>query len=189
MSKQIWKSEAILYPVPIVMVTCGEYDKGEKNIITVAWTGTINTDPAMVYISVRPSRYSYDIIKRTGEFVINLTTRDLCFATDYCGTKSGKNLDKFKETNLTPEKANNLNCAIIKESPVNIECKVKNIVELGTHHMFIANIVSTMVNEKYIDENGKLNFEKSEPICYSNKKYYSLGDCTGNFGYSIKIKN
>lgn len=186
MSKQIWKAETILYPVPVVMVTCGEYDKGEKNIITVAWTGTINTDPAMAYISVRPSRYSYDIIKRTGEFVINLTTKDLAFATDYCGVKSGKNVDKFKEMNLTAEKAPNINCAIIKESPISIECKLKEIIELGTHHMFIGNVVSTVADEKYIDETGKFHFDKSNPICYSHGQYYTLGQHIGKFGYSVQ---
>lgn len=186
MSKKILKAGTNLYPVPIVMVTCGEYEKGEKNIITVAWTGIINTEPPMAYISVRPNRYSYNIIKKTGEFVINLPTKDLTFATDYSGLKSGKDINKFKELNLTPEKAPNLNCAIIKESPINIECKVKEIIELGTHHMFIANIISTLADEKYIGETGKLNFEKTNPICYLNKKYYSLGENIGKFGYSIE---
>lgn len=188
MSKQIWKPGTILYPVPVVMVSCGDYEKGQKNIITIAWTGTINTDPAMTYISVRPSRYSYDIIKNTGEFVINLTTKDLAFATDYCGVKCGKDIDKFKEMGLTAKKAHNLNCPIIEESPINIECKVKDIVELGTHHMFVANVVSTMADEKYIDDNGKFHFDKSEPICYSHGQYYALGDNIGKFGYSIKKK-
>lgn len=186
MSKQIWKPGTILYPVPVVMVSCGDYAQGQKNIITVAWTGTINTDPAMAYISVRPSRYSYDIIKNTGEFVINLTTKDLAFATDYCGVKSGKDVDKFKEMNLTAKKAHNLNCPIIEESPINIECKVKDIIELGTHHMFIADVVSTTADEKYMDEKGKFHFDKSEPICYSHGEYYALGDYIGKFGYSVK---
>ena len=188
MSKQIWKPGTILYPVPVVMVSCGDYEKGQKNIITIAWTGTINTDPAMTYISVRPSRYSYDIIKNTGEFVINLTTKDLAFATDYCGVKCGTDIDKFKEMGLTAKKAHNLNCPIIEESPINIECKVKDIVELGTHHMFVANVVSTMADEKYIDNNGKFHFDKSEPICYSHGEYYALGDNIGKFGYSVKKK-
>ncbi len=188
MSKQIWKPGTILYPVPVVMVSCGDYEKGQKNIITIAWTGTINTDPAMTYISVRPSRYSYDIIKNTGEFVINLTTKCLAFATDYCGVKCGKDIDKFEEMGLTAKKAHNLNCPIIEESPINIECKVKDIVELGTHHMFVANVVSTMADEKYIDDNGKFHFDKSEPICYSHGQYYALGDNIGKFGYSVKKK-
>lgn len=143
----------------------------------------------MAYISVRPSRYSYNIIKNTGEFVINLTTKSLAFATDYCGVKSGKDVDKFKEMKLTSKKASSLNCPIIEESPINIECKVKDIVELGTHHMFIANVVATIADEKYIDENGKFHLDKSKPICYSHGEYYSLGDYIGKFGYSIKKKN
>lgn len=186
MAKKVQKPGTILYPIPVVMITCGEYDKGEKNILTVSWTGTINTEPPMAYISVRPGRYSYDIIKRTGEFVINITTKELAFQTDYCGTNSGKNIDKFKELGITAEKASSLNCAVIKESPINIECKVKNIVELGTHHMFISDIVFTMVDEKCIDEKGKLNFDNILPICYSNREYYALGEYIGKFGYSVK---
>lgn len=186
MTKQIWKPGTLVYPIPVVMVSCGDYAKGEKNIITVAWTGTINSDPAMVYISVRPERHSYSIIKRTKEFVINLTTKDLTYKTDYCGVKSGKDIDKFKELGLTDKKANKLNCPIIDESPINIECKVKNIIELGSHHMFIGEVVSNMADEKYIDETGRFNFEKSNPICYSHGQYYALGEYLGKFGYSVK---
>ena len=186
MSKKIFKNGAIYCPVPVGMITCGEYDKGEKNITTVSWLGIINTEPFMAYISVRPSRHSYNIIKRTGEFVINVPTKDLAFETDCCGLKSGKNTDKFKEMNITPEKAFSINCVTIKESPINMECKVKDIIELGTHHMFISDVVATTVDEKYLDENGKMNFDKSEPICYFQREYYDLGGYIGKIGYSAK---
>ena len=152
MSKTMWKPGTFIYPIPAVMVSCGDFEK--SNIITVAWTGVLNTDPAMVYISVRPNRYSYEIIKNQGEFVINLTTKDLAKATDWCGCRSGEKYDKFKEMNLTKEKANFVNCPLIKESPVSIECKVKEIRELGTHHMFVADVLSIDADEKFIDENG-----------------------------------
>ncbi|MFI3231004.1 MAG: flavin reductase family protein [bacterium] len=186
MSKEIWKAGTNLYPVPVVMISCGEFDKDEKNIITVAWTGTLNSDPAMAYVSIRPSRYSHEIIKRTGEFVINLCTKDLAFATDYCGVKSGKNVDKFKEMNLTAIKAPNTNCPVIEQSPLSIECRVKDIVSLGTHDMFIGEVLSSLADEKYMDEDGKFHFNKSEPICYSHGQYYSLGDQLGKFGFSVK---
>lgn len=188
MSKQIWKPGTMLYPVPAVMVSCGDIDN-EKNILTIAWTGTINSDPAMTYISVRPSRHSYNIIKNSGEFIINVTTEELAFATDFCGVRSGKDIDKFAQMNLTPEKASFVKCPAIKESPINIECKVKDIIPLGTHDMFISEIVSVMANEKYIDENGRFNFEASKPICYSHGEYYGLGKYIGKFGYSVEKKN
>ncbi len=185
MSKQVWKPGTLLYPVPAVMVSCGEFD-GIKNILTIAWTGTINSDPAMTYISVRPERYSYDIIKDSGEFVINVTTEELAFATDFCGVRSGRDVDKFEKLNLTPEKASIVKCPVIGESPINIECKVKDIVELGTHNMFIANIVSVLADEKYMDKTGRFGFEKSKPLCYSHGEYYGLGKYLGKFGYSVK---
>lgn len=188
MSKQIWKPGTMLYPVPAVMVSCGNIDN-EKNILTIAWTGTINSDPAMTYISVRPSRHSYNIIKNSGEFIINVTTEELAFATDFCGVRSGKDIDKFAQMNLTPEKASFVKCPAIKESPINIECKVKDIIPLGTHDMFISEIVSVMADEKYIDENGRFNFEASKPICYSHGEYYGLGKYIGKFGYSVEKKN
>lgn len=186
MSRQNWKAGTVLYPVPVVMVSCGEFDKGEQNIITIAWTGTINSDPAMTYVSIRPSRLSYDIIKRTGEFTINLVTKELAFATDFCGVKSGKNVDKFKEMNLTPIKGSKINCPMIEESPINIECTVQDIIKLGTHDMFLGKVVSTSADEKYMDENGKFHFDKSEPICYSHGQYYTLGEKLGKFGYSVQ---
>ena len=186
MSKVTWKSGTFIYPLPAVMVSCGTME--ESNIITVAWTGIINTDPAMCYISVRPTRHSYEMIKKTGEFVINLTTKDLAYATDWCGVKSGKNVDKFKEMKLTKEKANFVNCPMIKESPVSVECKVKEIRELGSHHMFVAEILGINADEKYINENGAFDISKCDLIAYSNGNYYSLGKKIGRFGFSVQKK-
>lgn len=187
MAKQSWKPGNMLYPLPVVMVSVGN-KKGEKNICTVAWAGTICSDPAMVSISVRPERYSYDMIKETGEFVINLTTKDLVKATDYCGVKSGRDVDKFKKMDLTPIKADIVSAPLIKESPVNIECKVIRIEELGTHHMFIAEVVAVHADEAYMDQNGKFEFEKSKPIVYSHGEYFAIGEKLGKFGYSIAKK-
>lgn len=186
MSKVTWKSGTFIYPLPAVMVSCGTME--ESNIITVAWTGIINTDPAMCYISVRPTRHSYEMIKKTGEFVINLTTKDLAYATDWCGVKTGAKVDKFKEMKLTKEKANFVNCPMIKESPVSVECKVKEIRELGSHHMFVAEILGINADEKYINENGSFDISKCDLIAYSNGNYYSLGKKIGRFGFSVQKK-
>lgn len=186
MSKVTWKSGTFIYPLPAVMVSCGTME--ESNIITVAWTGIINTDPAMCYISVRPTRHSYEMIKKTGEFVINLTTKDLAYATDWCGVKTGAKVDKFKEMKLTKEKANFVNCPMIKESPVSVECKVKEIRELGSHHMFVAEILGVNADEKYINENGAFDISKCDLIAYSNGNYYSLGKKIGRFGFSVQKK-
>lgn len=186
MSKVTWKSGTFLYPLPAVMVSCGTMEN--SNIITVAWTGILNTNPAMVYISVRPTRYSYNLIKETGEFVINLTTEKLAYATDWCGVKTGAKVDKFKEMNLTKEKANFINCPMIKESPVSVECKVKEIKELGSHHMFIAEVLGINVDEQYIDKNGAFDISKCNLIAYSNGNYYSLGRKIGKFGFSVQKK-
>lgn len=186
MSKAVWKPGTFVYPIPAVMVSCGTMEK--SNIITVAWTGIINSDPAMVYISVRPSRYSYNMIKEQGEFVINLTTKDLAKATDWCGCRSGEKYDKFKEMKLTKEKANFVNCPMIKESPVSIECKVKEIRELGSHHMFIADVLSIDADEKYIDENGAFDISKCDLISYANGGYYTQGEKIGKFGFSVQKK-
>ena len=156
------------------------------NIITVAWTGTICTNPAMAYISVRPERHSYNMIKETGEFVINLTTKDLVYATDYCGVRSGRDVDKFAELGLTKEQASKVDVAMIGESPVNIECKVVKIDELGSHHMFVAEVVAVHADKKYMDEKGKFDLSKSDPIVYSHGEYYSMGEKLGTFGYSVK---
>ena len=160
----------------------------KSNIITLAWTGVINTNPAMVYISIRPERYSYNIIKESGEFVINLTTKQLARATDWCGVRSGAKYDKFKEMKLTKEKSNFVKCPSIKESPVSIVCKVKEIKELGSHHMFIAEVLSINADEKYIDEKGAFDITKCDLIAYANGKYFSFGKQIGKFGYSVKKK-
>ena len=187
MSKVTWKSGTFLYPLPSVMVSCGTMEK--SNIITVAWTGIINTNPAMVYISVRPTRHSYNIIKETGEFVINLTTQKLAYATDWCGVKTGAKVDKFKELKLTKEKAKFVKCPMIQESPVSVECKVKEVKELGSHHMFIAEVLAINADEQYIDEKGAFDISKCDLIAYSNGGYYSLGKKLGKFGFSVQKNN
>lgn len=179
MEKQIWKPGTVLYPVPAVMVSCGNME--QKNIITVAWTGTINTNPPMTYVSIRPERHSYELIKESGEFVINLVTKDLTYACDFCGVRSGRDVDKFTEMHLTAKKGEKVDCPIILESPVNIECKVKEIVPLGSHHMFLAEVVSVSVSEKYFDKTGKFHLNRSKPICYSHGGYFTLGEQVGSF--------
>lgn len=187
MSKVQWKSGTFIYPIPAVMVSCGTME--ESNIITVAWTGILNTNPAMCYISVRPERYSHDIIKKNGEFAINLTTRQLAYATDWCGVKSGRDVDKFKEMKLTKEKANIISVPLIKESPVSVECEVKEIVPLGSHDMFIAEIVAIDADEKYVDEKGAFDISKCNLIAYANGGYYPLESKIGKFGYSVQKKS
>lgn len=187
LKKQEWKPGNMLYPLPAIMVSC-QRENERPNIITIAWTGTICSDPAMVSISVRRERHSYDIIKETGEFVINLTTADLAFATDYCGVKSGRDVDKFKEMNLTESKSSKVSCPSIGESPVNIECKVRDIIPLGTHDMFIADVVAVMVSEEYMDENGKFDLNSTNLLQYSHGEYFTLGDKIGKFGYSVAKK-
>ena len=186
MSRKIWKAGTFVYPIPAALISCGTMEK--SNILTIAWTGIINTDPAMVYISVRPNRYSYNIIKKNKEFVINLTNKDLAFATDWCGVRSGKDYDKFKEMKLHKEKAKFVKCPIIKESPVAVECKVKEIVELGSHHMFIAEVLSIDADEKYMDDKGSFDISKCNLIAYANGGYYPLGKKIGKFGYSVQRK-
>ena len=185
MSKQFWKPSNMLYPLPAVMVSCAR--EGEKpNILTLAWVGTICSDPVMVSISVRPERYSYNIIKETKEFVINLTTEELARATDYCGVRSGKDVDKYKEMKLTPQPSQKIKAPGIAESPVNIECKVKEIVPLGSHHMFIAEVVGVNVDEDLLDEKGRLDLRKAKLLAYSHGEYMSLGRKLGKFGYSVQ---
>lgn len=187
MSKQSWKPGNMLYPLPVVMVSCNR--KGEKpNIVTVAWTGTICSDPAMVSISVRPERYSHDIIEETGEFAINLVTKDLTYATDYCGVRSGRDVDKFKEMNLTPLPSKMIDAVGIEESPVNIECKVVEVKKLGSHDMFIAEVVNVTVDDRYMDENNKFNLNDSDLVAYSHGEYFTLGEKIGTFGYSVRKK-
>lgn len=187
MGKQSWKPGNMLYPLPAVLITVAD-KQGTPNVFTVAWTGTICSDPAMVSISVRPQRHSYHMIEETGEFVINLTTKKLVYATDYCGVKSGRDEDKFKAAKLTPVMAEKVKAPLIEESPVNIECKVKEIVKLGTHDMFLAEVVAVHADEAYMDENGKFSLAKAEPIVYSHGTYYALGKELGTFGYSVRKK-
>lgn len=187
MAKQSWKPGNMLYPLPVVMVSVAD-KQGKSNIITVAWTGTICSDPPMLSISVRPERYSYDILKETGEFVVNLVTKNLTSATDYCGVRSGRDVEKFEIMHLTPEKADKVNAPMIKESPVNLECKVKDVLHLGSHDMFIAEVVAVHVDDQYMDENGKFHLEKANPIVYSHGDYLTCGDKIGSFGYSVKKK-
>lgn len=187
MSKVQWKGGTFIYPIPAVMVSCGTME--ESNIITVAWTGILNTNPAMCYISVRPERYSHNIIKENGEFAINLTTRQLAYATDWCGVKSGRDVDKFKEMKLTKERANIIKAPLIKECPVSVECKVKEIVPLGSHDMFVSEIVAIDADEKYIDEKGAFDIGKCDLIAYANGGYYPLESKIGKFGYSVQKKS
>lgn len=183
MSKKVWKSGTFIYPIPAVLVTSGDMEN--SNIITVAWTGILNTNPAIVYISVRPERYSYNLIKKNKEFVINLTNKDLAYATDWCGVRSGAQYDKFKEMKLTKEKANFVSAPLIKESPVSIECKVIEEKEYGSHTTFIAEVLSIDADEKYMDEAGAFDISKCELIAYANGGYYELGEKLGKFGYSV----
>lgn len=185
MSKQIWKPGNMLYPLPVVMVSCVR--KGEKpNIITVAWAGTICTDPAMVSISIRKERYSYDIIKESGEFAINLVTDKLVRAADWCGVRSGSDYDKFKEMKLTAAKADTIDVPLILESPVNIECKLTEIKELGSHDMFIGKVTAVQVEDDYMDDSGKFNLNKTGLVTYSHGEYFGFGKKLGKFGYSVK---
>jgi flavin reductase (DIM6/NTAB) family NADH-FMN oxidoreductase RutF len=188
MGKLIWKPGTMIYPLPVVMVSCGSIPE-EYNIITVSWTGTICTNPAMCYISVRPERHSYNIIRKNGEFVINLTTKALAFATDWCGVKSGKDHNKFEEMKLTPAPSSKVKAPIIQESPLNIECIVKEIKELGSHHMFISEVVAVHADEKYIDKKtGLFRFNDSVPLCYSHGQYFETGKYVGKFGFSVEKK-
>ena len=183
--KETWKPGNMLYPLPAVMVSVTD-GQGNDNIITVAWTGTICTNPPMAYISVRPSRYSYEMLKKTGEFVINLTTEELAFATDYCGVRSGRDVDKFKEAHLTKEPAQFVKAPMIKESPVSIECRVTEVKELGSHHMFLAEVLAVHAQQEYIDKNNKFQLNKAKPIVYSHGEYLGTGKSLGTFGYSVK---
>lgn len=186
MSKITWKSGNFVYPIPAVLVSVGTMEK--SNLITVAWTGTINTNPAMLYISVRKERYSYDIIKNQKEFVVNLTTEELAYATDFCGVRSGHDIDKFEVLKLTKQKAKFVKCPMVEESPISIECKVVSENDLGSHTMFIAEVKAINADEKYIDKNGSFDISKCKLIAYSNGGYYALGKKIGKFGYSVQKK-
>lgn len=187
MSREVWKAGNMLYPLPAVMVSCQRPEE-KPNIITVAWTGTICSSPAMVSISVRPERYSYDIIRETGEFVINLTTEKLARATDFCGVRSGRDVDKFAQMHLTAEKSAYVTAPLIEESPVNIECRVDKVLELGSHHMFVAEVLGVDVDEAFLDEKGKFQLNKAGLMVYSHGEYFGLGKKIGKFGYSVRKK-
>jgi flavin reductase (DIM6/NTAB) family NADH-FMN oxidoreductase RutF len=188
MSKQIWKPGNMVYPAPAVLVSCGDRD-GNTNLFTVAWTGNVCTNPPMVYISVRPSRYSYGLIEDSGEFVINLTTEALTRAADYCGVRSGRDQDKWKVCGLTPARAEKLQYApVVSESPVNIECRVRSFQDLGSHRMYIADVLAVQADEAYLDENGRFALEKAALIAYSHGDYFGFGKKLGSFGYSVRKK-
>ena len=187
LNKVNWKPGNMLYPLPAVLVTCRD-KQGQDNVLTVAWTGTVCSDPAMLYISVRPERYSYPMIKETGEFVVNLTTTALAYATDYCGVRSGRDEDKFRAAGLTKGEAVKVNAPIIMESPVNIECKVRDVLPLGTHDMFLADVVNVQVSEAYIDKKGTFHLDQADPLAYSHGRYFSLAEELGSFGYSVRKK-
>jgi flavin reductase (DIM6/NTAB) family NADH-FMN oxidoreductase RutF len=186
--KQDWKPGTMIYPLPAVMVSCGSTPE-EYNIITVSWVGTICSNPPMCYISIRPERFSHDIIKRNKEYVINLTTEELAKATDWCGVRSGKNYNKFKEMQLTPGKATIVNAPIIEEAPLSIECRVKEIIPLGSHDMFISEVVNIKADEKYFDpKTEKFDLERTKPLIYVHGNYYGLGRLIGKFGWSVQKK-
>lgn len=186
--KEIFRPGNMLYPLPAVMVSCARKD-GQDNILTVAWTGTVCSDPPMLYISVRPNRYSHHMIEETGEFVVNLTTETLAKATDYCGVRSGKDVDKWKEMGLTRKEATSLQYApAIAECPVNIECKVREIKRLGTHDMFLADVTAVQVSKQYMNENGKFELNHTGLLAYSHGEYLGLGKKIGTFGFSVKKK-
>ena len=183
MGKRSFKGGAMLNPVPAVMVSCGSR---KPNIITIAWTGIVNSNPPMTYISVRKERYSHNIIESTGEFVINLCSEELAFATDFCGVRSGRDTDKFKEIKLTPERAEAVRCPMIKESPVNIECRVREIIELGSHDMFIADILRVHVDEQYIDQADRIRLDQASLVAYNHGEYFGLKrQPIGKFGFSV----
>ena len=188
MTKQIWRAGNMLYPVPVVMVSCANA-AGERDIVTIAWAGTVCSDPAMVSISVRPERFSHHVIRESGEFVINLVGRDLVRACDWCGVKSGRDVDKFEAQGLTAASASKLEFApVIAESPVNIECSVTQVLELGSHDMFLANVRAVQVDEELLDERGALDLGRAELVAYSHGEYAPLGRTLGTFGYSVKKK-
>lgn len=187
--KQHWKPGNMIYPLPAVLVSCGA-NEDEYNVFTASWTGTICSDPAMCYVSIRKERHSYEIIKRNMEFVLNLSTEDLAFATDWCGVKSGRDFNKFKEMKLTPVKGEKVSAPIIDEAPINIECKVTQIVPLGSHDMFIAEVLNVQADTKYIDkETGAFDLvAKAKLMAYVHGNYYKLGEKIGNFGWSVRKK-
>ena len=187
MGRQTWKAGNMLYPLPAVLVSVADR-AGNTNLFTVAWTGTVCSDPPMVSISVRPERFSHHMIEETGEFVINLTTEAIVYATDYCGVKSGRDVDKWREMNLTPIAAEHVKAPMVAESPVNLECRVTQKLELGTHDMFLAEVLAVHVDDRYMDETGKFCLNDSKPLVYSHGRYLTTGKEIGSFGYSVKKK-
>lgn len=186
MSKISWKPSTLEAPLPPALITCGTMEK--SNIITIAWTGIVNTIPPMTYISVRPERYSYEIIKETGEFVINLTTARLARAADWCGARTGAKYDKFKEMGLEKEPVTHLSCPAIAQSPLNLECRVKEIIKLGSHDMFLSEIVGINVDQGLLDENERLRLDKASLVAFAHGEYFELGKKLGSFGFSVKKK-
>lgn len=184
--KEAWKPGTLIYPLPAVLVSCGASPE-EYNMLTIAWTGTVCTNPPMCYISVRKERHSYDIIRRTGEFAINLTTEDMARATDWCGVRSGRDNNKWEATGLTPMENEYISAPIIAESPLSICCKVRQVIKLGSHDMFLADVVGILADSRYIDkQTGKFSLDKAHPIVYSHGEYYTLGELVGHFGWSVK---
>ncbi len=188
MGKEIWKPGNFIYPVPAVLVSCQDRE-GRKNLFTAAWTGTVCTNPPMAYVSVRPERYSYHMLRETEEFVINLTTEAMARDVDFCGVKSGRDVDKWRETGLTPGEASAVKAPIVLESPVNVECQVTEVLELGSHHMFLALVKAILVDEVLMDEKGRFCFEEARPLAYSHGAYCGLSEAIGSFGYSIRKKS
>lgn len=186
MGKESWKGGALLAPIPPAMVSCGTME--HPNILTIAWTGIINTKPPKTYISVRPSRYSYELIKQSGEFVINLTTSSLVRAADFCGVRSGKDINKFACCQLTPERSTVLSAPMIAESPLSMECKVSEIIPLGTHDMFLADVIAVNVDQQYIDQDGKLHLERCGLAAFAHGAYFEMGKKIGSFGFSVRKK-
>ena len=188
MGKEIWKPGNFIYPVPAVVVSCQDRE-GRKNLVTAAWPGTVCTNPPMAYVSVRPERYSYHMLRETEEFVINLTTEAMARDVDFCGVKSGRDVDKWRETGLTPGEASAVKAPIVLESPVNVECQVTEVLELGSHHMFLALVKAILVDEVLMDEKGRFCFEEARPLAYSHGAYCGLSEAIGSFGYSIRKKS
>ncbi len=187
MAKQVWKPGTMVYPAPAAMISVADAE-GNTNIITAAWTGNICSDPPMAYVSIRPERFSYHMVEDTGCFVINLTTKKLARATDYCGVRSGRNEDKWKTAGLTPEPADFVKAPLIKECPVNIECQVAGQIELGSHTMFIGKVLAVHVDEAYMDKNGRFDLAASGLMAYAHGEYLELGKRIGTFGFSVKKK-
>ena len=186
--KENWKPGTLIYPLPAVLVSCGA-TPDEYNLLTVAWTGTVCTNPPMCYISVRPERHSYDIIRRTGEFVINLTTEELARATDWCGVRSGRDHDKFRETGLTPAPATVVKAPVVAEAPLSIECRVRQILPLGSHDLFLAEVVNVQADDRYLNpETGKFELDRANPLVYTHGEYFGLGKKIGKFGWSVEKK-